>query len=184
MIQATGIGAVLGGITAKVTQHSGIVGAIIGGVVGAITGQKLSNMQCDYEGQEEILLSKINTAIENNTYLINQTNSLNQHMSTLYSQINTMQANQQTNLRKKSYLISEINKKKREILNIKTLNNNVLLKVRQYNSLLKNTKYSKQDKERVQNTLQKITISLQKIKRASIYNLKQLDEFKKKVQHA
>jgi len=182
MLEAAGVGAVVGGIAAKVTRHSGIVGAVIGGVVGAIAGQQLSNMQCDYAGQEQILLNKINMAIEKNAYLVNQTNTLNQQMFTLYSQINTIQTNQESNLRKKSYLINEINKKKKEVLGIKTLNSTVMLKVRQYNTLLNSAKYSKLDKQRVQNTLQKITISLQAIKRASIYNLNQLNQFEKRVQ--
>jgi len=181
VIQSASIGALIGSVTGKLLQNNILVGAVIGGVAGGFGGIKLANMQCEYYGQEKSLLKKVQSNIKSQNSLAQQTNGLNQKISQLYHKISLLKHSYQSSLEKKQTLLDDISIKEKEVLNIQSLNNNVLKKTKQYYKELKEKQYSQQDREKVERSLKSILSSLSSIKKSCIYNLKQLNKFKAKV---
>lgn len=180
--QGTAIGVVVGAVAGQLANSNIFVGAIVGGLIGNISTQRLASLQCQYQGKEQELLSNITHNIENQNSLAQKTNLLNNKMSLLYQEIEAMQAKENFQISQKNDLLTQINKKKEEILNIQQLNREVIKSTKTYYNALTHSKFSTQDKVSVQNSLNNILSSLHSIENASIYNLSQLEKFKRKIQ--
>jgi len=181
--EGTAIGTVVGAVAGKLANTNMFVGAIVGGLIGNISTQRLASLQCQYHGEEKKLLEDITHNIEDQNTLAQKTNMLNNKMSLLYKEIKEIKKEEKTlQLSRKNDLYHKINNKKEEILNIQRLNREVIDSTKIYYSSLNNSNFSKMDKESVQNSLSNILSSLHSIEDASIYNLNQLEKFKKKIQ--
>ena len=181
--EGTAIGAVVGAVAGKLANTNIFVGAIVGGLIGNISTQRLASLQCQYHGKEKKLLEKITYNIEEQNRLAKKINMLNSKMSRLYKEIEQIKKEEKSlQLSQKNNLYNRINNKKEEILNIQKLNKEVIDTTQLYYNSLNGSKFSKMDKESVQNSLRNILSSLYSIKNASIYNLNQLEKFKRKIQ--
>ena len=180
--QGTAIGTVVGAVAGNLAHTNMFVGAIVGGFIGTISSQRLASLQCQYHGKEKELLKNITHNIKEQNNLAQETNLVNKKMSLLYKEIKQVKEEKNLHLSQKNNLLYKINNKKEEILKIQQLNREVIDSTELYYSSLNSSNFSKQDKESVQNSLSNILSSLHSIENASIYNLKQLEKFKGKIQ--
>lgn len=182
MRDATSIGAVVGAVAGKLSQTNMLVGAVVGGVIGAISGNQLASMQCKYYGKEKALLEKIDINIQEQNSLADQTNNLNKKMSALYQEIKSTKEQEGLSDNRRMILLDKIKQKEQEILSVKRLNSNVINNTHHYYQSLKTSNFSKRDKGKIKNSLNRILSSLENIKNASSYNLEQLQKFKRRVE--
>ena len=180
--QGMAVGSIVGAVAGKLAHSNMFVGAIVGGLIGYISTTKLASLQCQYLGKEKKLLENITQNIEKQNNLAQQTNILNNKMTLLYQEIKEIEKEKIYQDSQKNNLLSKINAKKEEILNIQQLNREVIDSTSIYYNSLNDSSFSKQDKESVQNSLSHILSSLHNIENASIYNLNQLEKFKRKIQ--
>ena len=180
--QGTAVGTVVGAVAGKLANTNIFVSAIVGGLIGTISTQRLASLQCQYYGKEKKLLENITYNIEEQNNLAQKTNLLNNKMSLLYREIIDMKKENTRKESKKNDLLNKIANKKEEILKVQQLNREVIDSTELYYSSLNNSKFSRQDKKSVQNSLNNILASLHSIENASVYNLNQLEKFKRKVQ--
>ena len=178
------LGAIVGGVTAKVLQQSTLLGAAIGGIIGTIGGYQLASMQCQYQGKEATLLNEIQSTIDNQNSLTQETQQLNGKMSQLYKEIEMLKTQQAERLSTKEQLLNDIDIKKEEVLKLQSLGHTVKLEITQYYKDLKTTKYSETDSKNIEHSLESLIVSLDSIQESSLYNLDQLDKFEQRVNHA
>jgi len=180
--QGIALGTVLGAVAGRLINTNIFVGAIVGGLIGSISTQRLVSLQCQYYGKEKKLLKNITHNIEKQNNLAKKTNLLNNKMSLLYREIIEIKKEKNKKESKKNDLLDKIANKKEEILRVQKLNREVINSTTLYYNSLNNSKFSQQDKKSVQNSLDNILSSLHSIENASVYNLRQLENFKRKIQ--
>lgn len=181
ILQGAAVGSVVGAIASKLADTNIFVGAIVGGVIGTIGANKLSSLQCQYHGQEEELLNAIAHNIDKQNILVNKANTLNQKMSLLYLETEQLKNQAYQQSEEKTSILNKIEKKRKEVLNIKKLNSKVMNNTQKYYHTLKNSNFSQNDKQNILNSLTNILSSLHKIENTSTYNLTQLENFKRKI---
>ena len=181
ILQGAAVGTVVGAIASKLADTNIFVGAIVGGVIGTIGANKLSSLQCQYHGQEEELLNAIAHNIDKQNILVNKANTLNQKMSLLYLETEQLKNQAYQQSEEKTSILNKIEKKRKEVLNIKKLNSKVMNNTQKYYHTLKNSNFSQNDKQNILNSLTNILSSLHKIENTSTYNLTQLENFKRKI---
>lgn len=181
MVQSVGLGVTVGVIASNLVQSNMFVGALIGGLAGAAGGKQLLTLQCQYYGDEKLLLEQISHNIASQNSLVIKTKQLNKKMHSLYEEITQLKSNKYFQLNRRNELEQRINRKQNEVLNIQTLNHQVMGTSHAYYDAVSNSNFSQKDKESIHRSLKNIFHSLNSIEEASLYNLKQLNNFKRKL---
>ena len=181
MLQGAGVGAIGGTVIAKVANASGIIGAVIGASIGGLMGSKLSSMQCKYHGKTQKLLTQINTNIQEQNRLFQETNAFNKRMHQLYDEIHIFTQSQNSNEEKKVNLHLAINEKRNSLESLNLLSRNIRRNSHYFLKELKQADFSTKDTQNIQKTLNRIFINLDKIEDSSAYNLSQLEKFEMKL---
>ena len=153
-------------------------------ISGSLTGVKenrLTAMKYKYSGKEERLLSKIKNNLQKQNSLARSTNQLSREMSSLNQKIKNLHKESQVTKEEKSKLYTEIKEKEEAIYTLQKINHSVHFNSSTYYKTIRETDISTTDQEIIQESLSDVLKNLNSVEEASIYNLKQLKLFKKKL---
>jgi hypothetical protein len=178
LLQGAAAGAISGAVVSKLTKGNALTGALIAATVGGIAGNALASMQCQYSGKEQILLTKIQENIQKQNSLAKSTNQLSREMSSLNQEINKIKKEEKVTEEQKVILYSEIEEKEEALYTLQKVNDSVLHDSNTYYKTLNNANISSKDKTTMKNSLDNVLENLNSIKKASSYNLEQLQLFK------
>jgi len=175
-IESFETGVIVGSIIGHVSGTSVVTGTVVGAVAGFAGGDLLSKMQEKYQEKEYVLAEKISKSVENQKRLSSQAKELDQKISTLDKDTESLKINKKNQLlENKQELVSRISLKKEELLNFKELNDSAIDDILVYNNLVSYTKYSTEKKKEMENTLDSVLTNLFHLRKTCNENLEKLN---------